>query len=866
MVEVIQKVIQDFCLLVLALLGAGLAIHGVVTITRRFFVRVKAIGLAICFSIAVAVAVMFGGSKTNELLQVIFPFVPQVQQLTPLTPVVAPTNHVPIIAATSPRASATMPFRAEKWNVRGAWDDSFRCAFPGDWVFPFSTGHLDRVEVCSQGRIIPNYGSTSVIASVGVPLEIVNPITSFGCGPTDTNSYIFAWTNAVVGRVLHEDAANAETMDASIELFRTGDIAVTTNGVTELIPRTLPFQHNGFGQDAEWVSGNFTNATEIFSMGYPQWVDAQVGENLTNGFYKFTVTVPVVPPETVQLVVGDYSVAVTNAGDYVFLLEKGIRHQIHLSSYIADVEYSCADEEPCGNTPLRSGEPPMGGTSVGSPYIVNITATADGGNGVELVVPTRDSDGHVLCWPWLSIAPASATTADFPVTFVASVFDIPIDATPSVVWKKEEEVVGTGETFVLTGMEDDDIGTIDVFATYRDVTLHGVVTIARHVRETHISLGGDGVIIVEGSYTNATNDVVSGSSTSASLHLEWALAEAGQLKLEADCAESVEVYENFGDGIELPVSLDLTWNADCDEVGSRDLLVYCANTPNPGTIGTFAFSFTPEDEGTSLTNTLSLQVVKIKVEADADWPSNKVRHVFGPKERFTITTTPHMPLYAETNGYAVVSNDETTVTAPDRAGPFTVYLSPDRQRYGLSFNCLAPTMLKGGDPRNLSGNELRERGIPLTAAYVAMHIDTWLEPLYVSFQHIRIYEGYAPPINRTGWYQDIVEFPDEVLEHNHAAGAGSGDINGSVGVVETGNRTENGDLVGSYVGGAPPYYDGSYQLSIPVYWFTEGGGVTNRLPDSVQTMQIYSNGTMRANKNGVTWEQPLGGQGYPVTE
>ena len=246
MVEIVQKVIQGFCLSALALLGAGLAIHGVVTITRRFFVRVKAIGLAICFSIAVAVAAMFGGSKTNELLQVIFPFVPQVQQILSI-PVSIPTNHVPIIAATSPRASATMPFRAVSWNRRGAWNDSFRYAFSGDWEFPFSTGHIDRGEVCSQGRIIPYYGSSNVIASVGVPLEIVNPITSFGCGPTDHNSYIFSWTNAVVGRVLHADVANAESMDASIELFRNGDIAVTTNGITTLIPRIHPSDTDGDG-------------------------------------------------------------------------------------------------------------------------------------------------------------------------------------------------------------------------------------------------------------------------------------------------------------------------------------------------------------------------------------------------------------------------------------------------------------------------------------------------------------------------------------------------------------------------------------------------------------------------------------------
>ena len=196
------------------------------------------------------------------------------------------------------------------------------------------------MEVCSQGRVIPRYGSTDVIASVGVPLEIVNPTTSFGCGSTDRNSYIFSWTNAVVGRVLHEEVAGAEAIDASIELFRNGDVGITTNGVTELIPRVLPFPHDGFGQDEEWIAANFTNATEILAVGYPQWVDAQVGENLTNGLYKFTVTIPDVPPETIQLVVGDYSVAVTNSGDYVFLLEKGAYYEVDFSYLPYGVAYA----------------------------------------------------------------------------------------------------------------------------------------------------------------------------------------------------------------------------------------------------------------------------------------------------------------------------------------------------------------------------------------------------------------------------------------------------------------------------------------------------------------------------------------------
>ena len=36
-----------------------------------------------------------------------------------------------------------------------------------------------------------------------------------------------------------------------IELFRNGGVAVTTNGVTTVTPRELPFEHDGYGQDGE---------------------------------------------------------------------------------------------------------------------------------------------------------------------------------------------------------------------------------------------------------------------------------------------------------------------------------------------------------------------------------------------------------------------------------------------------------------------------------------------------------------------------------------------------------------------------------------------------------------------------------------
>ena len=131
--------------------------------------------------------------------------------------------------------------------------------------------------------------------SLGCSVEIVRGLTTFGYEFTPSNSYRFVWTDAAINR----DTNNLVT--AVLELFRNGDHAVEIDDEGVVVTqRILPFEHQGFGQDDEWVAANFTNATEILAIGYPQWVDAQVGEWLTNGLYKFTATIPNDPPETIE--------------------------------------------------------------------------------------------------------------------------------------------------------------------------------------------------------------------------------------------------------------------------------------------------------------------------------------------------------------------------------------------------------------------------------------------------------------------------------------------------------------------------------------------------------------------------------------
>ena len=124
------------------------------------------------------------------------------------------------------------------------------------------------------GVLIDSYSRDSA-ASLGRRVSLVPNISSFQHGPTSSNTYAFVWNGARDGRI------NGEPFEGQIELCRNGDVSVTTNGVTEVFQRVLPFPHNGFGQDAEWVAANFTNATDIAAAGgYAAWVDAQVGVRL----------------------------------------------------------------------------------------------------------------------------------------------------------------------------------------------------------------------------------------------------------------------------------------------------------------------------------------------------------------------------------------------------------------------------------------------------------------------------------------------------------------------------------------------------------------------------------------------------------
>ena len=364
----------------------------------RFARRLSPVQGAV-LAVLLFVCVLWGSVK-GPLLSVPRPTAPVVLQLVYEDPTVS-TNVV----------------RAENWWRRGASDDWMTVGFEGDWRFPFGTGHLSQVTVLSRGEVRARLRETNAVARTEDWLRLAPYRSEFHAVHTPSNTYRFAWRDC-------RGATNG-VVDAAIELFRNGDVTVRENGAMVFTPRELPFAHDGYGQDEAWVQANvakmqelvptLTNADEVLSVGYANWVDEQVGIGLTNGLYKFTVSFDSLPLEVTRFEVGDYVVCVTNAGEYVFLLEKGVDYSFGAEPFVASVRYSYADDitppRPVLRAPVAWGE--------------NGVWSVAGGD-VCLSLPTLAYFGVIRWMPKFQGSPNVVHVGpdDCPIAFTAFLWDV----------------------------------------------------------------------------------------------------------------------------------------------------------------------------------------------------------------------------------------------------------------------------------------------------------------------------------------------------------------------------------------------------------------------------------------------------------
>ena len=340
---------------------------------RQLFDRWLALGrLCQCVSLLMlTVFVLYGGTKppaaTNEPPAMMssvkmvtesgeaesFPLLPKATRSTDNE---TQASMVPSVGRNSARGALSLqaegiplPHSVTNWTARGAYGDWQRIDFPDGFAFPSGTNLLTGVTLFAWGELRESLRSDGVIAVdlgsddsgqsattgtsslriAALPhcVSLEPGASSVAYGLTASNSYLFSWQNACVNR----DATNR--VDASIELFRSGAILITTqptnqptNQLTNYLPPRPPEGFFGSGQDTNWLVAAFspTDFAAITNKGYEAWLmEDKVGINEQNGLYKATITVHSMPPngEPCYLVCGPYKVIVTHPGEYSFPLE-----------------------------------------------------------------------------------------------------------------------------------------------------------------------------------------------------------------------------------------------------------------------------------------------------------------------------------------------------------------------------------------------------------------------------------------------------------------------------------------------------------------------------------------------------------------
>ena len=206
------------------------------------------------------------------------------------------------------------------WHVRGAYCDWLHITFPSSFAFPSGTNLLTGVTVMAYGTLRQTLKDPTPIAALPQEVSLEPSVSSFVCGLTPSNSFVFAWQNVCVNR------NPTNRVDASIELFDSGACSVRFDTVETFYPAQPPEGFVGQGQDDDWLAANFspTDYAAITNKGYARWLSEDyVGVNEQNGHYRADITVASLPDSGAPcyLVCGSYKVVVSHPGTYSFPLE-----------------------------------------------------------------------------------------------------------------------------------------------------------------------------------------------------------------------------------------------------------------------------------------------------------------------------------------------------------------------------------------------------------------------------------------------------------------------------------------------------------------------------------------------------------------
>ena len=293
----------------------------------------------------------------------------------------------------------------ESWSRRGAFRDWFTLDFPGGWTFPMGTNDLGRVTVFADARIRPDLRAASAeIAALGQPVSAVPGVSEFWSAATTNGSQVLTWRDFRYGR------GAGESVSAQIELFPNGDFSIRSNAVERAYARIAPFDWDGDGLANDVDPEPYVNNGDHHGQtaAAKDSVLGEVGVGLDNGYYFLSATFPADPSVPTLVAVGTNRMVVVDAGEYLFLLEKGVEYDIHVEPGRDDVVYDAFDDVLAAQNPfgpmLRSIE--WWGSGSGGQHFDGEAGTWTEATGFsDLWWPGLSFDGYVAWWPGFKGSP-----------------------------------------------------------------------------------------------------------------------------------------------------------------------------------------------------------------------------------------------------------------------------------------------------------------------------------------------------------------------------------------------------------------------------------------------------------------------------
>ena len=247
--------------------------------------------------------------------------------------------------------------RYRNWWLRGGYEDRFWLD-PGGFRFPFGTNEWSRFSVSTWGEIRPVLRDrTRTIAATGCPMSAVPQRSEFWWAAKSDGSRVLTWRNFALNRDTNTP------VNAQIVLHPNGDFVTRSNEVERTFVRVEPFDWDGDGIPNEDDPAPRHSDGDNYgqSAEHRAWVAARVGTE-RNGLYRLRATFPNNPPRRTLLTVGTNRVVVAAAGDYDFLLEKGVEYPISTEPFVAAVRYSADDGN--GGVSTQTAAPPRSANDI----------------------------------------------------------------------------------------------------------------------------------------------------------------------------------------------------------------------------------------------------------------------------------------------------------------------------------------------------------------------------------------------------------------------------------------------------------------------------------------------------------------------